>query len=174
MINKNNQKNRSRTTSSHSFSEEAEQIVIDVAQLVELGSPTREVEVSIPVGDINACSIHSGSDDVPPVSISSGLPLVSTTLDQIDNQVDEEMDATERDSVSIPGEDNSFSDGSIQPGQRPLDSQEASHVSETQESLGNPLGSSLTPIADKTLKAMEAVRLKKIHDNKTQVPKPKF
>jgi hypothetical protein len=167
-------KKRSRTTSSHSFSEEAEQIVIDVAQLVEVGSPTREVEVSIPVGDINALSIPSGSDDVLTNTISPGVSSIPTTPDQIDNDVDEEMDGTERVSVSIPDEDNSFSDGSIQPGQRPLYSQDASHVSETQESLGVPLGSSLTPIADKTLKAMEAVRRKKIHDNKTQASKPKF
>ncbi|EFX69572.1 hypothetical protein DAPPUDRAFT_258381 [Daphnia pulex] len=67
-------------------------------------------------------------------------------------------------SVSNPDEDISFSDGSIQPGQRPLDSQETSHVSETQESLGLPLGTPSTSIEDKTLKAMEAVRRKKAHD----------
>jgi hypothetical protein len=38
-------------------------------------------------------------------------------------------------------------------------------VSETQESLGVPLGTPSTPIEDKTLKAMEAVRRKKAHDN---------
>ena len=89
-------------------------------------------------------------------------------------EVDEEMDATEMVSVSNPEEDTSFSDVSIQPGQRPLDSQEASHVSETQDSLGIPLGTPSTPIADKTLKAMEAVRRKKAQDNKSQSSKPKF
>jgi hypothetical protein len=90
------------------------------------------------------------------------------------NEVVEEMDVTELVSVSNPEEDIFFSDGSIQPGQRPFDSQEASHVSETQESLGLPLGTQSTSIEDKTLKAMEAVRRKKAHDNKTQPPKPKF
>ncbi|EFX62105.1 hypothetical protein DAPPUDRAFT_337438 [Daphnia pulex] len=94
--------------------------------------------------------------------------------DQMDNEEVEEMDATEAVSVSNPEEETSFSGGSIQPGQRPLDSQEASHVSETQESLGVPLGTPSTPIEDKTLKAMEAVRRKKAHDNKTQPSKPKF
>jgi hypothetical protein len=34
-------------------------------------------------------------------------------------------------------------------------------VSETQESLGGPLGTSSTPIVDRTLKAKEAFRRKK-------------
>ncbi|KAK4030432.1 hypothetical protein OUZ56_023499 [Daphnia magna] len=135
-------KKRSRTASSHSPVEEAEEIETGVARLVELGSPTREVSVSIP--------------------------------DQMDNDVDEEMDATELCSVSNPEEDISFSDGSIQPGQRSLDSQRASHVSETEESLGVPLSTQSTSIADKTLKAMEVVRRKKGNDNKTQSPKPNF
>ncbi|EFX65359.1 hypothetical protein DAPPUDRAFT_333251 [Daphnia pulex] len=89
-------------------------------------------------------------------------------------EVVEEMDATKVVSVSNPEEDISFSDRSIQPGQRPLDSQETSHVSETQESLGLPLGTPSTSIEDKTLKAMEAVSWKKSNDNKTQSSKPKF
>ncbi|EFX69575.1 hypothetical protein DAPPUDRAFT_328969 [Daphnia pulex] len=93
----------------------------------------------------------------------------------MDNEVVEEMDATEVVSISNPEEDISFSGGSIQPGQRPLDSQEACHVSETHmESLGVPLGTPSTLIEDKTLKAMEAVRRKKAHDNNTQPSKPKF
>ncbi|EFX67511.1 hypothetical protein DAPPUDRAFT_115396 [Daphnia pulex] len=126
-----------------------------VAQLVELGSPTREVPVSILGVDIN-----SFPDD-PPDPIATGVPSTPSTIDQIGNEVVEEMDATEVVSVSNPEEDIYFSDGSIQPGQRPLDSQETSHVSETQESLGLPLGTPSTSIEDKTLKAMEAVRRKK-------------
>ncbi|EFX65603.1 hypothetical protein DAPPUDRAFT_333018 [Daphnia pulex] len=152
----------------------ADEIESGVAQLVELGSPTREVPVSIPGVDINSFPALSGGNDVPPATISPGVPSIPSTIDQMDNEVVEEMDATEVVSISIPDEDISFSGGSIQPGQRPLDSQKASHVSETQESLGVPLGTPSTPVEDKTLKAMEAVRRKKAHDNKTQPSKPKF
>jgi hypothetical protein len=68
----------------------------------------------------------------------------------MDNEAVEEMEATEVVSGSNPEEDISFSDGSIQPGQRPLDSQATSHVSETQESLGGPLGTPSTPIVERT------------------------
>ncbi|KAK4045377.1 hypothetical protein OUZ56_032983 [Daphnia magna] len=78
----------SRTASSHSPVEEAEEIESDVACLVELGSPTREVSVTIPGVDTNC-------------------------------------------------------------------------VSETLEYLGVPLSTPSTSIADKTLKAMEVVRMKK-------------
>ena len=167
-------KKRSRTASFSRSGEVAEEIESGVAQLVELGSPTREVPVSIPGVDINSFPALSGGNDVPPAPISPGVPSIPSTIDQMDNEVVEEMDATEVVSISNPYEDISFSGGSIQPGQRPLDSQEASHVSETQESLGVPLGTPSTPIEDKTLKAMEAVRRKKAHDNKTQPSKPKF
>jgi hypothetical protein len=142
--------------------------------LVGLGSPTREVLGSVPGEENNSPTFSSGWNDVPTDAISPGEPSVPTTTDQMYNELEEEMDETEMASVSNPDDDNSFSDGSIQPGQRPRDSQEVSHVSETQESLGAPLGIPSTPIADKTLKAMEAVRRKKILDNKTQPPKPKF
>ncbi|KAI9550901.1 hypothetical protein GHT06_004520 [Daphnia sinensis] len=46
------------------------------------------------------------------------------------------MDATVLVSVSNPEEDISFSDRSIQPGQRSFDRREANHVSETQQFLG--------------------------------------
>ncbi|KAK4030460.1 hypothetical protein OUZ56_023605 [Daphnia magna] len=167
-------KKRSRTASSHSPVEEAEEIESDVARLVELGSPTREVSVSIPGVDTNSFPTFMGGDDVPPDTIAPGVPSIPSMIDQMDNDVDEEMDATELCSVSNPEEDFSFSDGSIQPGQRSLDSQKASHVSETQESLGVPLSTQSTSIADKTLKAMEVVRRKKGNDNKTQSPKPNF
>lgn len=167
-------KKRSRTASSSGSGEVAEEIESGVAQLVELESPTQEVPVSIPGVDINSFPALSGGNDVPPAPISPGVPFIPSTIDQMDNEVVEEMDATEVVSVSNPEEDISFSSGSIQPGQRPLDSQEASHVSETQESLGVPLETPSTPIEDKTLKAMEAVRRKKAHDNKTQPSKPKF
>jgi hypothetical protein len=167
-------KKRSRTASSSGSGEVAEEIVSGVAQLVELGSPTREVPVSIPGVDINSFPALSGGNDVPPAPNAPGVPSIPSTIDQMDNEEVEEMDATEVVSISNPDEDISFSGGSIQPGQRPLDSQEASHVSETQESLGVPLGTPSTPIEDKTLKAMEAVRRKKAHDNKTQPSKPKF
>jgi hypothetical protein len=124
--------------------------------------------------DINSFPALSGGNDVPPAPNAPGVPSIPSTIDQMDNEEVEEMDATEVVSISNPDEDISFSGGSIQPGQRPLDSQEASHVSETQESLGVPLGTPSTPIEDKTLKAMEAVRRKKAHDNKTQPSKPKF
>ena len=112
-------KKKSRTASSHSLSEEAEQFVNDGAQWVELGSPNPEV-------------------------LGSGGPTVTSTIDQMDNELEEEMDATELASVSNPDDDNSFFNGGIQPGQRSPDSQKASHVSETQESLGVPLGNPST------------------------------
>lgn len=111
---------------------------------------------------------------MPLDTIAPGVPSIPSMIDQMDNDVDEEMDATELCSVSNPEEDFSFSDESLQPGQRSLDSQKASHVSETQESLGVPLSTQSTSIADKTLKAMEVVRRKKGNDNKTQSPKPNF
>ncbi len=154
-------KKRSRTASFCGSGEVAEEIEFGVAQLVELGSPTRELPVSIPGVDINFFPALSGGNDVPPAPISPGVQPIPSTIDQMDNEVVEEMDATEVVSISNPEEDTSFSGGSIQPGQRPLDSQEASHVSETQESLGVPIGTPSTPIEDKTLKAMEAVRRKK-------------
>jgi len=49
-----------------------------------------------------------------------------------------------------------------------------SHLSETQESLGGPLGTPSTPIVERTLKAMEAFRRKKPQGNKPQPSKPKF
>ncbi|KZS08463.1 Uncharacterized protein APZ42_027536 [Daphnia magna] len=101
VTNKNNKKKRSRTASSHSPVEEAEEIESDVACLVELGSPTREVSVTIPGVDTNC-------------------------------------------------------------------------VSETLESLGVPLSTPSTSIPDKTLKAMEVVRMKKGNGNKTQSPKHNF
>jgi hypothetical protein len=94
---------------------------------------------------------------VPPGSFSQNEPSVPITVDQVDNEEDREMDVTQLDSVSNPGEDNSFSDGSIQPGQRLRDSQEASHVSETQESLGIPLDTPPLDIKGKTLRALKLV-----------------
>ncbi|EFX64271.1 hypothetical protein DAPPUDRAFT_118331 [Daphnia pulex] len=121
-------KKRSRTASSCGSGEVAEEIESGVAQMVELGSPTREVPVSIPGVDINSFPALSGGNDVPPAPISPGVPSIPSTTDQMDNEVVEEMDATEVVSFSNPDEDISFSGGSIQPGQRPLDSQEASHM----------------------------------------------
>ncbi|KZR95659.1 Uncharacterized protein APZ42_010490, partial [Daphnia magna] len=115
------------------------EIESDVARLVELGSPTLEVSGSIPSVNTNSFPTLSGGDDVPADTIAPRVPSIPSMIDQMDNDVDEKMDATESCSVSNPEEDFSFSDESLQPGQRSLDSQKASHVSETQESLGVPL-----------------------------------
>ncbi|KAI9550943.1 hypothetical protein GHT06_004471 [Daphnia sinensis] len=151
---------------------EPEEIESNVARLVEPGSPTREVPGSLPGVDTNSSPIVlGGGDEVPPDTFASGVPSIPSMLDQMDK----EMDATVLVSVSNSEEDISFSDRSIQPGQRSFDRREANHVSETQESLGVPLGTPPTTITDKTLKAMEAVRRKKGHDKKTQSStKPNF
>ena len=165
---------RSRTAFSHSSGEEAERIGNDVAQLVELGATTREVPVSILGVVINSSPILSEGDDKPTDTIALEVPSFSSTMAQMDNEAVEEMEATEVVSGSYPEGDISFSDGSIPPGQRPLDSQATSHVSDTQESLGGPLGTPSTPIVGRTLKAMEAFRRKKTQGNKPQSSKPKF
>jgi hypothetical protein len=121
---------------------------------------TREVPVSIPGVVINSSPILSDGDDMPTDTVALGVPSFSYTMAQNDNEAVEQMEATELVSGSNPEEDISFSDGSIQPGQRPLDSQATSHVSETQESLSGPLGTPSTPIVVRTLKAMEAFRKK--------------
>jgi hypothetical protein len=56
-------KKRSRTASSSGSGEVAEEIESGVAQLVELGSPTREVPVSIPGVDINSFPALSGGGE---------------------------------------------------------------------------------------------------------------
>jgi hypothetical protein len=166
---------RSRTAFSNSSGEEAVRIGNDVAQLVELEATTREVPVSIPGVVINSSPILSeGDDDVPTDTFALGVQSFSSTMAQMDNEAVEEMETTELVSGSNPEGDISFSDGSIQPGQRPLDSQATSHLSETQESLGGPLGTPSTPIVERTLKAMEAFRRKKPQGNKPQPSKPKF
>jgi hypothetical protein len=116
--------------------EEAVRIGNDEAQLVELGSMTREVPVSIPGVVINSFLILSEGDDMPTDTIAIGVPFFPSIMAQMDNEAVEEMEATELVSGSNPEEDISFSDGSIKPGQRPLDSQATSHVSETQEFFG--------------------------------------
>ncbi|EFX62199.1 hypothetical protein DAPPUDRAFT_120432 [Daphnia pulex] len=122
-------KKRSRMASSSGSGEVGEEIESGVSLLVELGSLTREVQVLIPGVDINSFpALSGGGNDVPPVPISPGVPCIPSTIDQMDNEEVEEMDATEVVSVSNPEEETSFSGGSIQPGQRPLDSQEASHM----------------------------------------------
>jgi hypothetical protein len=151
--------------------EESEQILPDIAQLLEVESPTREVQGSNPGGDVNFFSSISGRDDVPPGGISQNEPSVPTTVDQVDNEEDREMDITQLSSVSNPEEDISFSDGSIQPGQRSRDSQEASHVSETQESLGIPIGTPPVTIREKTLRHLKLVNKT---PKKAQNPKPRF
>ncbi|KZR96929.1 Uncharacterized protein APZ42_008463 [Daphnia magna] len=88
-------KKRSRTASSHSPVEEAEEIESDVACLVELGAPTREVPVSIPGVDTISFPTLSEGDDVPPDTIAPGVPAIPSMIDQMDNEVDGEMDATE-------------------------------------------------------------------------------
>ena len=108
-------------------------------------------------------------DEVPPEENPPEVPSEPTTVDQVDSEENEEMDTT---SVSIPGDDLFLPPGSIEPGQRLRDSQEASHVSETQQSLEIPLGTPPTSLQDKTLKAMEAIRKKKLQDS--QEPKPAF
>ncbi|KAI9559532.1 hypothetical protein GHT06_013530 [Daphnia sinensis] len=135
---------------------EPEEIESNVARLVEPGSPTREVPGSLPGVDTNSSPIVlGGGDEVPPDTFASGVPSIPSMLDQMDK----EMDATVL----------------ISPGQRSFDRREANHVSETQESLGVPLGTPPTTITDKTLKAMEAVRRKKGQDKKTQSStKPNF
>ncbi len=162
---------KSRVVSSQPSMEESEQILPDIAQLVEDESPTREVQGSNPGGDVNSFSSISGRDDVPPGGISQNKPSVPTTVDQVDNEEDREMDVTQVVSVSNPEEDISFSDSSIQPGQRPLDSQEASHVSETQESLGIPLGTPPLDIKGKTLRALKLINK---NPPKVQNTKPRF
>ena len=142
--------------------------------MVELGATTREVPVSILGVVINSSPILSEGDDMPTDTIALEVPSFSSTMAQMDNEAVEEMEATEVVSGSYPEGDISFSDGSIPPGQRPLDSQATSHVSDTQESLGGPLGTPSTPIVERTLKAMEAFRRKKTQGNKPQSSKPKF
>jgi hypothetical protein len=139
-------KKKSRTASPNSFSEETEELMTDVAQSFELGSQTRKVEGSIPRGDDSFASF-SGIDDV---------------------EEDGEMDTTQLASVSNPEEDISFSSVSFQPGQRPPDSQEASHVSETQESLGIPLGTPADSIKEKTLRALRLVNKKYQNEPESQ------
>jgi hypothetical protein len=162
---------KSRVASSQPSMEESEQILPDIAQLLEVESPTREVQGSNPGGDVNSFSSISGRDDVPPGGISQNEPSVPTTVDQVDNEEDREMDITQLSSVSNPEEDISFSDGSIQPGQRSRDSQEASHVSETQESLGIPIGTPPVTIREKTLRHLKLVNKT---PKKAQNPKPRF
>jgi hypothetical protein len=155
-------KKKSRTTSSQSLTEEEGQMITDIAQSIELGSPTREDEGSIPGGDVNSFS----SISVPPDTDAAGEPSIPTTIDQVDG----EMQTTDLAYGLWPVDTSS---GSIQPGQRPLDSQEASHVSETQGSLGIPLGTPPTPIAGKTQRTKETGRISK-SSNKNQTPKPNF
>ena len=163
---------KSRLVPSHSTTEESEQNLSDVAQLVEVGSPTRDDQGSIPGVAIDSFSTISGRDDVPRVEGSPSDPSQPTTVDQTDNEVDGEMDTSELVTISTPEDYMFLSSGSIEPGQRPRDSPEASHVSETQLSLGIPLGTLPTPTQDKTLKAMEAIRKKKLQDSNK--PKPYF
>jgi hypothetical protein len=153
---------KSRTAPSESVSEEAEPNVTDVAQSFELGSPTREVQSSIPGGDM----ISFSSISVPPDADEHEEPSIATTIDQMD-------EAMETSELAFGLWPKDISNGSIQPGQRPLDSQEASHVSETQGSLGIPLGTPPTPIAGKTQRTKETGRISK-PNNKTQTPKPNF
>ncbi len=75
-------------------------------------SQTGVVQVSIPGGDIIPSAIISGGDDVTPDAIPPGVLSVTTTVDHMENEVDEEIDATELASVSNPREDISISDGS--------------------------------------------------------------
>ncbi|KAI9550752.1 hypothetical protein GHT06_004945 [Daphnia sinensis] len=94
-------------------------------RLVEPGSPTREVPGSLPGVDTNSSPIVlGGGDEVPPDTFASGVPSIPSMLDQMDK----EMDATVLVSVSNPKEDISFSDRSIQPGQRSFDRREANHM----------------------------------------------
>ena len=58
--------------------------------------------------DINSFPALSGGNDVPPAPISPGVPSIPSTIDQMDNEVVEEMDATEVVSISNPDEDISF------------------------------------------------------------------
>jgi hypothetical protein len=162
---------KSRVVPSQSTMEELEQILPDIAQLIEVESLTRDVQGSNPGGDVNSFFSISGRDDVPPGAIPQPEPSVPTTVDQEDNEEDREMDVTQLDSVSNPEEGSSFSDSSIQPGQRPLDSQEVSHVSETQESSGIPLGTPPLDIKGKTLRALKLINK---NPPKVQNTKPRF
>ena len=149
----------------------------DVAQLVEVGSPTRDDQGSIPGVAIDSFSTISGRDDVPRVEGSPSDPSQPTTVDQTDNEVDGEMDTSELVTISTPEDYMFLSSGSIEPGQRPRDSPEVSHVSETQLSLGIPLGTLPTPTQDKTLKAIEAIRKNSriaTNPNPTLNPAPKL
>ena len=165
--------------------EEASKFVEVLAQMVEQESTTPEDPSSSPVGGKNSFVNTAGSidaeggaslsvtmDEVPPDENSPEVPSEPTTVDQVDDEEDDGMDTTEVASVSIPEDDLFLPSGSIEPGQRPRDSQEASHVSETQLSLGNPPGTLPTPTKDKTLKALEAIRKKRLQES--QKPKPTF
>ena len=153
--------------------------------MVEQEPPTPEVPSSSPdvgknsfvntAGSIDAeggASLSVTVDEVPPEENPPEVPSEPTTVDQVDSEENEEMDTTEMASVSIPGDDLFLSPGSIEPGQRPRDSQEASHVSESQQSLEVPLGTPPTSTQDKTLKALEAIRKKRLQES--QKPKPAF
>jgi hypothetical protein len=71
---------RIRTAFSHSSGEEAIKIENDIAQVVELGSPTREVPVLIPGVVINSSPILSEGNDVPTDTIPPGVRYISSTM----------------------------------------------------------------------------------------------
>ena len=66
------------------------QIVYDVAQLVEPGSPTQDDQGSIPGVAIDFFSTISGRDGVPPEKGSPSEPSQPTTVDQTNNELDGE------------------------------------------------------------------------------------
>ena len=167
-----------------------------VAQVIETSTEVHEVQGSVPPtsnimhslfpvfrGNILANKPNNGEEhlldgvnEVPPKKCSPEPEKESTTIDQVDS----ELDTIEVDPGSIPEEDISFSSNSIQPGQRQSDSQ-TSHVSDSQQSLGIDLGTPPSKIQEQTMKALEAVRQKKIHDSqksrpheKNPTPKPRF
>ena len=117
-----------------------------------------------------------GVNNVPPKECSPEPETESTTIDQVDS----DLDAIEVDPGSIPDEDISFSSASIRPGQKPPDSQ-TSHVSDSQQSLGIDLGTPSPNIKDQTMKALEAMHKKKMQESqkprphgKSQSTKPNF
>jgi len=115
-------------------------------------------------------------NNVPPKECSPEPETESTTVDQVDS----DLDAIEVDPGSIPDEDISFSSASIRPGQKPPDSQ-TSHVSDSQQSLGIDLGTPSPNIKDQTMKALEAMHKEKMQESqkpkaheKSQSTKPNF
>ncbi|KAI9559534.1 hypothetical protein GHT06_013537 [Daphnia sinensis] len=92
-------------------------------------------------------------------------PVEAESLSDTDSNA-EDTSCVDSRGNSVTNKNNKKKDSSIQPGQRSFDRRDANHVSETQESLGVPLGTPPTTITDKTLKAMEAVRRKKGHEKR--------